>query len=145
MGIPLLKILPGALKAIAKVLGIGKLTEAADALENAQIPPEKQVELQQALIEQTTALRTLDVEELKVFMTEAIAEIQSPSRYVSWARPTGLYCFYFGSLALIVAMIFGVKIDLAPILGVLSPMAGVGGVYTYRRTTEKMNGNGTSE
>jgi hypothetical protein len=142
---PIFNLLPGILKAVGKVLGIGKLDEAASALENAQIPPEKQVELQQALLEQTKALRELDVEELKTFMSEAIAEIQSPSKYVSWARPTGLYCFYVGSLALIVAMIFGVKIELAPIIGVLSPMAGVGGVYTYRRTTEKMNGNGTSE
>lgn len=141
----LLGLLPGILKTVGKVLGIGKLNEAADELSKAQIPADKQVELQKALIDQVAQIRQLDVEELKTVMTEALAEIQSGSKYVSYARPTGLYCFYFGSLALIGAMLFGLKFDLAPIIGVLSPMAGVGGVYVYRRTTEKLNGNGTSE
>lgn len=145
MGSPLLSLLPGVLKAVGKILGIGKLDEAASALENAQISPEKQAELQQALIEQTKALRTLDIEELRTMMTEAIAEIQSPDKYVARARPTGLYIFYVCTAAVVTATILGVKIDPVATLTMLSPLAGVGGLYTYRRTTEKMNGNGTSE
>lgn len=136
-----LDLLPGVLKAVAKILGIGKLSEAADALSNAQVTPEQKLELQKALVE----FRQLDVEELKTVMTEALAEIQSTDKYVSRARPTGLYLFYIVSAGLATALILGVKIDPTAVLTILGPLAGVGGTYVYRRTTEKLNGNGTSE
>lgn len=141
----LLGLLPGILKTVGKVLGIGKLNEAADELTKAQIPADKQAEIQQALIAQVAQIRQLDVDELKQVMSEALAEIQSPDKYVSRARPTGLYLFYLVSAGLATAIIFGIKIDPTAVLTILGPMAGVGGTYVYRRTTEKLNGNGTSE
>ena len=141
----ILGILPGILKAAGKILGIGKLGEAGDAITNAQVTPEQRVALQQTLANEITQLRQYDVEELKTVLTESLAEIQSPDKYVSRARPTGLYLFYLVSAGLAVAVILGVKVDPTAILTILGPLAGVGGTYVYRRTTEKLNGNGTSE
>jgi len=137
----LLDLLPGALKGIGKLLGIGgKVQEVADAISGA--PPEVRAQMAAALQEHERAMRQLDIDELKTFMSESLAEIQSPDRYVSRARPTGLYIFYIVSAAIAVGMLFGVKIDPTAVLTILGPLAGVGGTYVYMRTKEKLgNGN----
>lgn len=140
----LFKLLPGVLRAVAKIIGIDSVDKAAAALEQAQLTPEQQAAVEQALIAQTVSIRQLDVEELKTVMSESIAEIQSADKYVARARPTGLYLFYLATFATVVAEIAGVKIDPTVILATLGPLGGVGGTYVYRRTTEKLNGSGGS-
>lgn len=139
----LLKALPGLLQTIGKVVGIdvGPLVKG---LEGQNLSPEKQAELEQAVMLHEKDMRSADVEELKVFMSEALAEIQSSDKYVSRARPTGLYIFYIASFTVAIGLLLGVKVDPAAILTVLGPLAGVGGTYVYRRSTEKI-ANGDSK
>src|SRR5574341_480663 len=87
----LLGLLPNVLKAVGKVLGIDVVTQAGDALAGAQIPPEKQVELQLALAAHEEKLKALGIEELKTVLSENLAMIASPDKFVSRARPTMLY------------------------------------------------------
>lgn len=141
----LLGLLPGVLKTIGRVLGLGAATEVGKALENLQIPPEKQAELRLALLSHEADMKQLNIDEMKQAMSESLAMIQSSDKFVSRARPTGLYIFYTISAALAIGMIFGVKIDPAAILTILSPLAGVGGLYVYKRTQEKVNGNGNGD
>ena len=135
-------IIPGVLKAIGKITGLDIVNKAADALSTAQLTPEQQADLQKALIAETVQLRQLDIDELKTVMSESIAEIQSADKYVSRARPTGLYLFYLATFAITIALVLGVKVDSTAILATLGPLGGVGGTYVFRRTTEKLNGGG---
>lgn len=138
----LLSILPGALKAIGGLLGIGdKVKAVTDAIEGAAGTPELRAQLQTALQSHEEEMKRLSIEELKAVMSESIAMVQSPDKYVSRARPTGLYIFYGVSAAIAIGMLFGVKIDPTAILTILGPLAGVGGAYVYNRTREKLNGS----
>jgi hypothetical protein len=141
--VSLLSILPGALKAIGKVLGLDVFGKAADALGSLSLSPEQQVALQTALATHEEEMQRLSIEELKTVLSENLAMISSSDKYVSRARPTGLYLFYLATFAVVVAEIFGVKIDSTVILATLGPLGGVGGTYVYRRTTEKLNGGGS--
>jgi len=138
MALPLLSLLPGALKAIAKVTGLGVAEKAADALAGLQETPE----LRAALLEHEQKMKALGIEEMKTAMSESLAMIGSDDKFVKRARPTGLYIFYAVSAAIAIGMLFGVQIDPTAVLTILAPLAGVGGTYVYRRTTEKLNGGG---
>jgi len=145
MAFPLLGLIPGILRTIASITGLSPVKEAADAIQNAQLSPEKLAELQEALQRHELAMKALSVDELKTAVSESVAMITSPDKYVSRARPSGLYAAYAISTALAVALVFGVKIDAAAILTLMGPMYGAASVYVWRRTSEKLGGNGNSE
>ncbi len=139
----LLNLLPNILKTVGKITGIGLVSDAGDALSKAQLTPEQQVALQTALAEHEEKMAQLSLDQFKTAMSETIAEVQSPDKYVSRARPTGLYIFYAVSAAIAAAMIAGIKIDPTAILTVVGPLAGTGGYYIYARTQENIaRGNG---
>lgn len=142
----LLGLLPTILKAVGKVLGIDVVKQAGDALAGAQIPPEKQVELQLALAEHEEKLKALGIEELKTVLSENLAMIASPDKFVSRARPFGLYTACLITTGMAVAEIAGVKIDTGAIVTLIAPMWGSAAWYSYNRTQEKLanykNGNG---
>lgn len=145
MAFPLLGLIPGILRTIASITGLSPVKEAADAIQNAQIPPEKLAELQEALQRHELAMKALSVEELKTAVSESVAMISSSDKFVSRARPTGLYAAYIVSAALGAALIFGVKVDATAILTLMGPMYGAASVYVYSRTKEKLNGYGTHD
>jgi len=138
----LLSLLPGVLKIIGKITGINLISDAGDALDKAKLTPEQTVALQTALAEHEEKMAQISLDEFKTAMSEAVAEIQSPDKYVSRARPTGLYIFYGVSAMIAVAMVVGVKLDPTAILTIVAPLAGTGGYYIHSRTQEKLAGNG---
>ena len=145
MGLPIIGWLPKVIKAAASILGVDSVKDVVDAIENNKLTPEQRVKIAEMAASHEEELRRLDIDEMKSAMSEYIAMISSSDKYVSRARPTGLYIFYTVSAALAVAMMFGVKLDPTAILTLLSPLAGVGGLYVYKRTSEKMNGNGNGD
>jgi len=140
MGFPIIGIAAKIIKAAAGVLGVDSVKDVVDAIQGGKLTPEQRLAIETATDEHEKEMRQLDLDELKVFMSESLAEIQSSDKYVSRARPTGLYIFYAVSAAISVGMLFGVKIDPTAVLTILGPLAGVGGTYVYQRTKEKMNG-----
>ena len=136
----LLSLLPGVLKTAAKLLGLD-IESAAKAIVGETLTPEQQVTLENGLRAHEEEMQRLSIEELKTVMSEGMAMIASPDKYVSRARPTGLYIFYGVSASIAIGMLFGVKIDPTAILTILGPLAGVGGTYVYQRTREKLNGS----
>src|SRR2546428_2902144 len=112
---PLLTLIPGVLKTVARIAFGGQpdnpLTQAATTVENLSIPPEKQAEMQAALQAHEEQMKQLSIDEMKAAMQESMAMIASPDKYVSRARPTGLYIFYGVSAGIAIGMLFGVKID----------------------------------
>jgi hypothetical protein len=145
MAIPLLGLIPKIIKTAANILGVDSVKDVVDAIEGSKLTPEQRVALETAAQQYSVEIRQLDIEELKTVLTESIAEIQSPDKFVSRARPTGLYIFYGVSSAIAIGMLFGVKIDPTAVLTILGPLAGVGGTYVYKRTQEKLGANGNSE
>lgn len=135
-----LPFLPGILKTLGKVLGVKVFDDAANVLTNTQIPPEKQAELQEAMLAHEAQMEQIRSDELKTIVSQALAEAQSADAYVRRARPTGLYIFYLTSGAIAIGMLLGVKIDPTAVLTILGPLAGVGGTYVYQRTQEKKAG-----
>lgn len=134
----ILGLLPGILKTVAKITGLDIFNTAAGAVGG--MSPEEKIELQKAMMEHEAAMKQLGIEEMKAAMSESLAMIASPDRYVSRARPTGLYIFYAVTAVIAIGMLLGVEIDPTAIITILAPLAGVGGTYVYRRTTEKLNG-----
>jgi len=145
MAIPLLSLLPKALKAIAGILGVDSVKDVLDTLQNNRLTPEQRVALDAAMKEHEAEMARLNIEEMKAAMAESLAMIQSSDKFVARARPFGLYSFYLATLALVAASIAGAKVDPAAILTLLAPLAGVGGTYVYKRTQEKLNGNHTGD
>jgi hypothetical protein len=127
---------------VGSVLGIGVVKDAGDALSKAQLSPDQQAALQEALLTHEQAMAQINLDEFKTVMGESLAEIQSPDKFVARARPAGLYVAYVGSLALIIATIVGVKIDSGAIITLLAPMWGQAAWYSYNRTQEKLGTNG---
>src|SRR5947207_1593768 len=82
------------------VHGIHAVTEAGNALAATQLTPEQSVALQTALAQHEEAMARVSLEELKTVMSESLAEIESPDKYTSRARPTGLYIAYLGTSAI---------------------------------------------
>jgi len=142
MGLPLIGLLPKILKAAASVLGVDSVKDVIDTLQNNKLTPEQRVALETALQAHEAEMERLNIEAMKVAMQESLAMVSSEDKFVKRARPFGLYSFYVASLALVAAQIAGVKVDPVAILTILAPLAGVGGTYVYRRTTERLNGNG---
>lgn len=143
MAFPFLKLLPGVLRQVAKILKLPKLEEAAQDLAEAPLTAEQQAELEAALLRHEQAMKALSVEEMRAALSEGIAMVQSDDAFVKRARPFGLYAFYTLTAAVAVAQIAGVSIDAAAIMATLGPLGGVAGTYTYRRTSEKL-GNGSN-
>lgn len=142
MAIPLLGVLPKILQAAAKILGLDKVSDVVDALTKNSLTPEQQVALDAAAKEYSKDMRQLDIEEMKAVMSEAIAMIESPDKYVARARPTGLYVAYAATTALCIAAILNLPLDRTLILELILPLYGAQGYYMHLRTKEKMNGNG---
>ena len=142
----LLGLLPNVLKAVGKILGIDVVKQAGDALAGATLSPEQQVAVQQALAEHEEKLKELGIEELKTVLSENLAMIASPDKFVSRARPFGLYTACLITTGMAVAEIAGVKIDTGAIVTLIAPMWGSAACYSYNRTQEKLanfkNGNG---
>ncbi len=134
-------LLPTILKTVGKITGIGIVSDAGDALQKAQLTPEQQIALNAALAEHEEKMAQISLDQLKTVMSESLAEIESPDKFVARARPAGLYIAYVGTLAIIAAEIAGVKLDSGAIITLLAPMWGQAAWYTQKRTQEKL-GNG---
>lgn len=138
MSIPIGKIVTGVLRTAASVVGINVggnvLEEAAKVLERVQDTPEMRV----ALREHEQEMKKLANEEMQIANQEALAMIASEDKFVSRARPTGLYLFYVAAISLVIAHIFGKTIDPTFVWSVLAPLAGTGGLYVWKRTQEKL-------
>lgn len=141
----LLSLLPAVLKTLGKVTGLNVFGEASAAVSTLTLPPEKQAELQEALLTHEATMKQLSIDEMRTAMSESLAMIASPDKYVSRARPTGLYIFYGVSAVIAIGMLAGVKIDPTAVLTILAPLAGVGGTYVYQRTQEKIASNGNDK
>jgi hypothetical protein len=148
------KLLPGALRAIGKIVGLGGFADTiASAIEgNSELAltPEQRAALDVELHTFEVQMRQQDTEQMKLYLSEALAEIQSADKFVSRARPTGYYAFVLGSLfyvALvgIISLRTG-QLDAALVLATLAPLGGAGAQWQYNRTQEKkaklLNGNG---
>src|SRR5207302_5653713 len=103
--------LPAILKTVGSVLGLNAVSAAGDALASTQLTPEQSVALQSALAVHEEAMAKISLDELKTVMSESLAEIESPDKFTSRARPTGLYMAYAGTSAIIAATIAGVHMD----------------------------------
>jgi len=130
--------LPAILKTVGSVLGLHAVTEAGNALAATQLTPEQSVALQTALAQHEEAMARVSLEELKTVMSESLAELESPDKYTSRARHTGLYIAYLGTSAIIAATIAGVHMDAGALLTLLAPMWGQAAWYSYNRTQEKL-------
>lgn len=141
----LVSLLPGVLDTLGGITGLDVLKKAADALKG--VPPEKRLELELAIMQHERELRSLALAEMQTEIQAKVdlmkAELAQEDKYVSRARPTGLYISYLVSLGLAAAVIAGVRIDTAAILTLLGPLMGFSGWYAYNRTREKLNGNNT--
>lgn len=140
--IPLLGILPKIIKAAGSILGVDSVKDVVDAIEGNKLTPEQKVALDTATKQFEVEMRQIDTEQMKQFVAESVAEIQSSDKYVSRARPTGLYLAYALSAFVVIGMLTHLPIDRALVAEVIVPMYGAGGYYMYLRTKEKMNGNG---
>lgn len=141
MGISLLKVLPGVLKAAAKVLGLD-IGKAVEAIVGEQLTPEQQSALNLAMLDHEIAMKQIGLDELKTVLSETQLMLSSEDKYVSRARPTGLYIAYACSVAMTIALVTGTAVDAAAILTLMAPLYGAQGYYMHLRTREKMNGNG---
>jgi holin (3TMs family) len=142
MGIPILNLAGKVIKAAAGILGIDSVKDVVDAIANNKMTPEQRLAIEASANEHEEEMERLNIEAMKVAMQESLAMVTSEDKFVKRARPFGLYSFYLASLALVVAEIAGAKVDPTAILTILAPLAGVGGTYVYKRTQEKLNGNG---
>jgi len=137
----LLSFLPGVLKTIGDITGIGIIKDAANALSPDQVkalPPDVQAQLQQAAMKHEEAMRAADLEDLKAFISESMAEINSADKYTSRARPTGVYAATLITTILAVGMLWGVKLDTGAVVTLMVPLWGSAAYYTSQRTAEKI-------
>jgi len=140
----LFSLLPSILKAVGSVLGIGVVKDAGAALAAAQISPEQQVALQEALLVHEKEMAQINLDELKTAISESVAMIQSDDVYTKRARPTALYAATGITAGLAIAMIFGQHLDTGALTALLLPLWGAGGYYIYSRTQEKLSGRQNS-
>ena len=138
-----LKLVGGVLKTAASLIlpGLspadsGVLNQAAEIVSRIKDTPEVRL----AMLEHEQELKRLAIEEMRVANEESLAMIASDDKFVSRARPSGLYTFYVCAVAEIVAELLGADIDPVAILTILAPLAGVGGTYVLNRTREKLSG-----
>lgn len=142
MGIPLLGLIPKIIKTAASILGVDSVKDVVDAIEGNKLTPDQRVALDTAAKTYEVEMRQIDTEQMKQFVSEAVAEITSSDKYTSRARPTGLYMAYALSLLVAIAMIAKIPVDRALIAEIILPMYSAAGYYMFLRTKEKMNGNG---
>ncbi len=139
----ILSIIPGILRTIGSVLGIGKATEVATSLEQMTLTPDQRATLQAAMAEHELQLKQLSIDELKAVMSESLAEIQSSDKFTSRARPFGVYVACLITTGLAAAIIAGVHLDTGAVVTLIAPLWGQTAWYTYQRTREKLgSGNG---
>ena len=136
-----LGIAGGILKTVGGIFGIGGAVDIGEKILSGEIPPEKKVELQAALLQHEKDMKQLEIEEMRVAISESLAEIQSSDKFVSRARPFGVYAASLITAAMAGALIFQVKIDPTAIVTLLTPLWGSAAYYTFNRTKEKMNGS----
>lgn len=142
MGIPLISLIPKVVKVAASILGVDSVKDVVDALQNNKLTPEQRLALDAAEKQFEVEMRQADTEQMKQFVAEAVAEITSSDKFVSRARPAGLYLAYFFTGIVVVAAVFGTleKELIQSVLLLLAPFWGSGGYYMHLRTKEKMNG-----
>lgn len=141
MGIPLLGLVPKILKAASSILGIDSVKDVVDAISNNKLTPEQRMALEQAMREHEKEMRALDVEEMKTFVLESVAMIQSTDKFTSRARPTGLYLAYIlTGFVVVVKALVDTTLDVGAALMLVAPFWGAGVQYQYLRSKEKMNG-----
>ena len=143
----LLGFLPDVLKTIGKALPIPGLSAVIDAIapdKIAQLPPETQLALTTGLQKHEEAMRNADLEELKTYISESLAEIGSSDKFTSRARPTGVYAATFITTALALGLLWGVKLDTGAVATLLVPLWGSAAYYTANRTKEKLAALGTA-
>ena len=145
-------ILSGVLDIAGSITGIGILKEASKALSDSDISPEQQTQIQNALMKHEEVMAQIDIqarqqanEEMKTFITESVAEINSSDRYTSRARPTGVYCAILITIGLAFAvvwcMIYNIPIEvgaIGEITSLIVPLWGSAAYYTQKRTEEKV-------
>ncbi len=144
MAIPILSLLPKLVKAAASILGVDSVKDVVDMIEGNKLSPEQKVALDAAAKQFEIEQRQIDTEQMKQFVLEAVAEINSPDKFVSRARPTGLYFAYILSALIVAGMLLHAPLDRALVVEVMLPMYGAGGYYMYLRTREKLNGSSGS-
>lgn len=147
-----LGILSGAIKTVGDILHFPGADALANAIKPENVPPEKQAELQAALLVHEEKMKALGIEELKVqieafkastedmkvALSESLAMIQSPDKYVSRARPTGVYAATVITAALAIGELFGQHFDTGAMITLLAPLWGNSMWYAAQRTKEKM-------
>lgn len=87
--------------------------------------------------------KRLGIEEIKVFISESLAMINSSDKFTSRARPMGVYAATLITTMLAIGLMFEIKIDTVAILTLLAPLWGNAAYYTKSRSDEKratMNG-----
>lgn len=136
----LLKLIPNLLKAAAGILGVDSVKDVVDAISNNKLTPEQRVALDAAMKEHELAMKQVGLDELKTVLSETQLMLASQDKYVSRARPTGLYIAYTCSIAMTIALVTGTSVDAAAILTLMAPLYGAQGYYMHLRTKEKMNG-----
>lgn len=135
----LIDALPAVLKTVGKVVGID-VDPIVNAIAGTKLSPEQQLALQQELHQYEVAMAAQDTEQMKAYISEAIAEVGSNDKFVSRARPSGYYAFILCSVAVVVAGIAGVALDHTLVLEVILPLGGAGAQWQYNRTQEKKAG-----
>lgn len=152
MGIQIIGWIPKIIKVAASVLGVDSVKDVVDALENNKLTPDQRVALDAATKQYALEMRGFDLEEVKSTMTQAIAELQSPDKYVSRARPTILYVA--SGISIFLAVVLGIVIikhttiewgAVGAMSSLLGTLFGVSGYYVGKRTAEKLNGNGNGD
>lgn len=133
MGFPIINIASKIIKAAAGVLGVDSVKDVVDAIQGNKLTPEQRLAIESAADEHEKEMTELALSETNLM-------IQSEDKYVSRARPTGLYVAYVSSIAMVIALISGTHIDAAAILTLMGPLYGAQGYYMHLRTKEKMNG-----
>ncbi len=137
----LLSVLKPILQTVGTVTGIGVFKDAADAIggdEMQKLPPETQAALEASLEKHEEAMRGFDTEDLKTVVSEAVAEIASPDKFTSRARPFCVYCAGVLTLSMGGAMMFGVRFDTGAMVTLMTPLWGNSMYYVYQRTQEKL-------
>lgn len=132
----LLPLLPKLLGLIGKATGLTKVTEAAEAL-SALSPAQSATAL--------AAVQAAKLEELKVDAGVVAsdnevekAEIASEHWFVWAARPFLLYAAGVGTVALIIAVMWQIKVDTGAVAELMLPLWGHAGFYTFQRTRERL-------
>ena len=136
----LLALLPRVLKTVAKIAGVD-VDPIINAITGDNLPPEKRVELETAIMNHELEIKKLDVAALTTLVDEAKAATMSEDKFVRRARPFGLYVAYLFTLMMAVGILFHIVEEgmWTLISGMMVPLYGNAVYYTHNRTKEKMS------